>query len=89
MALKHDAQGFLVGDPIDLSKAVADWAAIRDDVRAIRQAVLGIESALNRDAPEARASVPATPGRGAGLEEADPTVKAFNEVAQPMARDAR
>ena len=50
MALKHDAQGFLVGDPIDLSKAVADWAAIRDDVRAIRQAVLGIESALNRDA---------------------------------------
>lgn len=86
MALKHDAQGFLVGDPIDLSKAVADWAAIRDDVRAIRQAVLGIESALNRDAPEARASVPATPGRGAGLEEADPTVKAFNEVAQPMAR---
>ena len=89
MALKHDAQGFLVGDPIDLSKAVADWAAIRDDVRAIRQAVLGIESALNRAAPEARASVPATPGRGAGLEEADPTVKAFNEVAQPMARDAR
>ena len=88
MALKHDAQGFLVGDPIDLSKAVADWAAIRDDVRAIRQAVLGIESALNRAAPEARASVPATPGRGAGLEEADPTVKAFNEVAQPMARDA-
>lgn len=50
MALKYDAQGFLVGDPIDLSKAVADWAAIRDDVRAIRQAVLGIESALNRDA---------------------------------------
>lgn len=59
MALKHDAQGFLVGDPIDLSKAIADWAAIRDDVRAIRQAVVGIESALSRAMPEAGASVPA------------------------------
>lgn len=84
MALKHDAQGFLVGDPIDLSKAVADWAAIRDDVRAIRQAVLGIEGALSRISPDGRATVPAAPSGRA--READPTIQAFNEVAQPMAR---
>jgi gas vesicle protein len=41
MALKHDAQGFLVGDPIDLGRLVEEWAAIKDDVRAIRRAIVG------------------------------------------------
>lgn len=39
--LKHDAQGFLVGDHIDLSKAIKDWAGIRADVQAIKRALLG------------------------------------------------
>lgn len=41
MALKHDAQGFLTGDPIVLDAALKDWAAIRKDVRAIRRALAG------------------------------------------------
>ncbi|MCM1128934.1 MAG: hypothetical protein NC211_03525 [Alistipes senegalensis] len=41
MALQHDAQGFLVGNPVDLHKLSADWAIIRKDVRDIRDAVLG------------------------------------------------
>ncbi|MBP6725612.1 MAG: hypothetical protein KA132_00160, partial [Thauera sp.] len=39
--MKHDAQGFLVGDPIDLGRLVEEWAAIKDDVRAIRRAIVG------------------------------------------------
>ncbi|WP_321291344.1 hypothetical protein [Alcaligenes phenolicus] len=84
MALKHDAQGFLVGDPIDLSALVAEWAGIREDVRAIRQAVLGIEQAMSRIAPESTPVAVAVPGRSTGLEEADPAVKALSEVAQPV-----
>lgn len=29
MALKHDAQGFLVGDPIDIGVALKTWDAIQ------------------------------------------------------------
>lgn len=39
MALKHDAQGFLTGDPIDIGRALDAWDDIRDDVRAIRHAL--------------------------------------------------
>ncbi|WP_025915593.1 transglycosylase SLT domain-containing protein [Herminiimonas sp. CN] len=39
MALRHDAQGFLIGNPIELETALKDWAAIREDVRAIRHAL--------------------------------------------------
>jgi len=56
-ALKHDAQGFLVGDPIDLGKLTAVWSAIREDIRAIRQAVLGTKSAAHYEKPEARPSM--------------------------------
>jgi hypothetical protein len=48
MALKHDAQGFLVGDPIDLGRLVEEWAAIKDDVRAIRRAIAGSRGAARR-----------------------------------------
>lgn len=41
MALKHDAQGFLTGEPIDIGGAIKDWAAIREDVSAIRRALTG------------------------------------------------
>lgn len=39
MALKHDAQGFLTGDPIDIGRALDVWDDIHDDVRAIRHAL--------------------------------------------------
>ena len=148
--LKHDAQGFLVGTPIDLSDASGVWAEIRSDVRAIRQSVLGRtvtpgggHRSRSPSAPSARSSADqkavssiarqtiaaALPGRnskgqfvgrgagagslsdggdgvgaarslssiigklsraalnaGNGMEEADPTAKAFQEVAQPLAR---
>jgi len=62
MALKHDAQGFLAGDPIDIGRALAVWDDIRSDVRTIRQAVLGAASVR-------------APARRSGMEEADPAVK--------------
>ncbi|AJK46251.1 hypothetical protein [Burkholderia plantarii] len=43
--LKHDAQGFLVGDAIDLERS-RSLAAMRNDVRAIRAGVAGIASLL-------------------------------------------
>lgn len=176
MALKHDAQGFLVGDPIDIGVALKTWDAIQKDVQAIRKAVTGAAANMvgtkhqpsreqaatvvalpagrrggNAGAATRRAQTPsgksrhaavvvrqesqaatktvAVPagrdGRGrfvtgntsidgglhdrdartgdsairgftervvsavngaGGMEEADPAVKAFNEVAQPMAR---
>lgn len=39
MALKHDAQGFLTGDPIDIGRALKVWDDIHEDVRAIRRAL--------------------------------------------------
>jgi len=59
-ALKHDAQGFLVGDAVDMEALLAIWSGIRNDIRAIRHAVLGIKSAANQ--PEAQPNV-ATPRR--------------------------
>lgn len=74
-ALKHDAQGFLVGDPIDIGRALAVWDDIRSDVRAIRKAVMGAsEAAVKGGGKHADASRVITP-RG-GMEEADPAVKA-------------
>ena len=71
MALKHDAQGFLAGDPIDIGRALAVWDDIHEDVRAIRRAIT-------------EAGTMPAPGQSAR----GPAVKAFNEVAQPMARSA-
>jgi len=159
MALKHDAQGFLSGDPIDIGQTLATWNDIKQDVRAIRQAMAGTTAAVapgtqHGNATDERAQPPALPagrrgderehrvitphvgtaatptrgksasasglatpstmkdardvgGRGemagairslsdrvvsavgragGGMEEADPAVKAFQEIAQPMAR---
>lgn len=75
MALKHDAQGFLVGDPIDIGRALAVWDDIRNDVRAIRKAVLGVGESPSRTGHDT-ARVEPYRRRGAGMEEADPAVKA-------------
>jgi predicted chitinase len=41
MALKSDNQGFLIGDPVDIGKAVDQLRTIRSDVSAIKRALLG------------------------------------------------
>ena len=80
-ALKHDAQGFLVGDPIDIGRALAVWDDIRSDVRAIRKAVIGAsEASVKGGGRNSDASMVSAP-RG-GMEEADPAVK-----ASPRSRD--
>lgn len=47
MALKHDSQGFLTGDTIDMSRALDLWTDIRNDVKAIRGALSGSMLAAN------------------------------------------
>ena len=60
MALRHDAQGFLVGNPIELETALKDWAAIREDVRAIRHALTSGAST----SPARSGRAPGAPGGG-------------------------
>lgn len=74
MALKHDAQGFLVGDPIDIGRAFAVLDDIRDDVRAIRNAVIGASEASGGGMAN-HSPTPLVSVRG-DMEEADPAVKA-------------
>jgi len=88
-SLKHDAQGFLVGDPVDLGTLLAVWQGIRDDVRAIRQAVLGIESAARDTLSDTPARVAEPAGRGERSGKADPAVKAVAEVAQPIVASSK
>ena len=76
MALKHDAQGFLVGDPIDLGQAIAVWEDIRDDVRAIRNAVLGASEASGNGIATSHRQAPVIGNPRGGMEDADPAVKA-------------
>ena len=78
-ALKHDAQGFLVGDPIDIGRALAVWDDIRSDIRAIRKAVMGAsEAAVKGGGKHADASrVIAHRGGMEGLRFAQRSAQAF------------
>ncbi|MDF0607081.1 hypothetical protein HZU77_015755 [Neisseriaceae bacterium TC5R-5] len=62
MALNHDADGFLLGEPLDLSRMVASLAAIRRDVRAIRQALIRGQGGRNK----LPSLTPPTPGNQGG-----------------------
>ena len=53
MALKHDAQGFLVGDPVEMTDQVDLWRDIQSDVAAIRRLL----SRMARPAGDVGASV--------------------------------
>lgn len=64
--LKHDAAGFLVGDPLDLGKAVSILETVQADVRAMRQALAGAPSSTPR-APSKIDRAPVTPMRHSGL----------------------
>jgi hypothetical protein len=57
--LKHDAQGFLVGDPIDMGRALDTLTSIRDDARSILRA-LNAPQRQSGNAPRA----PAIPNNG-------------------------
>lgn len=67
MALKADSDGFLVGDPVNVDRggydrAIALWRSIREDTRAIRQA---LEGGIERGrAPAARRGPSVLPQRG-------------------------
>lgn len=41
MALKHDSEGFLVGEPANLGRMYSTWSDIRKDVKDIKSALLG------------------------------------------------
>jgi hypothetical protein len=143
MALKSDAQGFLMGTPVELSGFQPEMTGIQNDVRAIRRALMsksrdrpfdsrtvatpsgrgrsrGIDSApavtagsaLRVATPSGRGSLRASPGidmnrgfhrdsigmpgrmaaaateaaKAVANEESDASVKAFNEIAQPLKR---
>lgn len=89
MALKSDAQGFLIGDPIVLDAALKDWAAIREDVRAIRHALTAGAPAVPKHSERghkfpAIAAQPATPqtgGKGASLRNPQAAAVAGQAVA--------
>lgn len=104
--LKHDDDGFLTGDPIDLTRAIDIWGEIQSDVAAIRQMLAAPSSAKaersgQRADPTARRQAQAPTTRGAVIpaasrfggsrtrqQSSDPTVKASSEIAQPSARNA-
>lgn len=48
MALKSDSQGFLIGDPVDIGKAVDQLRNIRSDVSEIKRALLGASNGGNK-----------------------------------------
>lgn len=41
MNIKSDNQGFLIGEPIDVDRTLSIWNDIKEDVRAIREALTG------------------------------------------------
>lgn len=65
MALKHDNQGFLIGDPVDIGKAVDQLRRIRTDIRDIKNAMSGAAAngSNNRTQNSSNNSVVATPNR--------------------------
>lgn len=69
MALRHDSQGFLQGDAIDIGRALTEWTGIRADVRAIRQALLGGRK-IGRASSESPSTAPCS--RAASRQPASP-----------------
>lgn len=60
MALQHDAQGFLAGDPIDIGRALAIWQDIQKNVTAIKHALTAASSSWD-SAGRGRPNVSALP----------------------------
>lgn len=82
MTIKHDADGFLIGDPIDLQRAVSLLGSIQSDVRAMRQALAEASGGSPYvSTPVDRA--PAIPGRSSAS-----AAKAEMPAAVPNGRDA-
>lgn len=86
MTLKHDDAGFLIGDPLDLGRAVSLLESIRSDVRAMRQAINGTSSSVPRVTSKVDRA-PATPMRSSGsVNQKTETAAAVNRQVAAMAR---
>lgn len=86
MTLKHDDAGFLIGDPLDLGRAVSLLESIRSDVRAMRQAINGTSSSVPRVTAKVDRA-PATPMRSSGsVNQKTETAAAVNRQVAAMAR---
>jgi len=94
-ALKSDAQGFLLGDPVDLGRLLSVWSSIRDDVHAIRNAVLGIKARANHEKPGAQATMAiprrraTTPTRAANAGQPQPAARPQSLSSLPSAQPLR
>ncbi|MER2514264.1 MAG: transglycosylase SLT domain-containing protein [Nitrosomonas ureae] len=75
MAVKHDNQGFLIGESVDLDKTFGLWNEIREDLRAIRAALTG-SSKGDSAAPIVR------------IKKTEPISSARHQVATPLVRGA-
>lgn len=72
MALKYDAQGFLVGDRVDISDQLDTWKDIRSDVAAIRQLI-------TRMARPSAAEAPGSDGRPGGVKASGGSMRVAGE----------
>jgi hypothetical protein len=115
MALKSDSQGFLVGEPVDIGKAVDQLRRIQKDVSDIKRSMLGApnsggqaskntaidqsakiatpSSPRNRDSkPTGKAATPIRSDSGTGTQSAALTLAKgtakLNVAAIPTGRDA-
>lgn len=90
MTLKHDAAGFLIGDPLDLGRAVSLLETIRSDVRSMRQVVAGSAVATPRVTAKAdRAPAAVVPNRGHSSAAKAETVSAVNRQMAAMVKASR
>lgn len=81
MTLQHDSEGFLIGDPIDLRRAVSLLGSIQSDVRAMRQALAGASGSSPRVSSRADRA-PAIPGRtSASAAKAETTAAVDRQIA--------
>ena len=89
MALKHDAQGFLIGDPVDFGRALEVWGKIHDDIKAIRQALAsGKSPSSTRSAPTGTPTAAAPTARpGIARSANDGSAANRATAALPRARD--
>ncbi|PTQ86877.1 transglycosylase SLT domain-containing protein [Nitrosomonas ureae] len=75
MAVKHDNQGFVIGESVDLDKTFGLWNEIREDLRAIRAALT--------DSSKGDSAVPLV-----RIKKPEPISSARHQVATPLARNA-
>lgn len=79
--LKHDLQGFLQGEPVQLQALERLWGGIRDDVRAIRRAVVSEAGSQRAGSQRQQVQASAVARGQASKPEARPLAREFRELA--------